>query len=127
MLIWPVKNSTTRRAAFGVGANSGAGISDEAGEGTILEVGPATDVLPRHAGAEVVRVRGAVLPGLVNAHTHLELSAMRGKVSGGRGFVGWVESLIATWLAWFSWEALAVPTSACWSTICTSWLSRSAR
>ena len=66
-----------------------------AGEGTVLDVGPASDILPRHAGAEVVRIRGAVLPGLVNAHTHLELSAMRGKVSGGRGFVGWVESLIA--------------------------------
>lgn len=64
------------------------------GEGTILDVGPASDVLPRHAGAEVVRVRGVVLPGLVNAHTHLELSAMRGKVSGGRGFIGWVDSLI---------------------------------
>ena len=80
---------------FADGAVVVAGRGHEAREGTILDVGPATELLPRHTGADVRRVRGAVLPGLVNAHTHLELSAMRGKVGGGRGFVGWVESLIA--------------------------------
>jgi cytosine/adenosine deaminase-related metal-dependent hydrolase len=36
-----------------------------------------------------------VLPGLVNAHAHLELSGLRGQITGGRGFVDWVERLIA--------------------------------
>lgn len=67
-------------------------VVDEAG--VVLDVGRAAELIPRHAGAHVERVRGVALPGLVNAHTHLELSALRGKVPGGRGFVAWVEGLI---------------------------------
>ena len=63
-------------------------------EGTVLDLGPASDVLPRHAGAPVEIARGVVMPGLVNAHAHVELSALRGKVSGGHGFVPWVERLM---------------------------------
>src|ERR1700733_3335945 len=62
--------------------------------GTFVDVGPAAEVLPRHAGVPIERVRGVVLPGLVNAHTHLELSALQGQVPGGAGFVAWVEHLI---------------------------------
>lgn len=62
--------------------------------GTIADFGPAGEVLARHAGVVPERVRGALLPGLVNAHTHLELSAMRGQVRGGAGFVPWVEQMI---------------------------------
>jgi cytosine/adenosine deaminase-related metal-dependent hydrolase len=62
--------------------------------GEVADVGPAAEVLPRHAGLEVERVRGVVMPGLVNAHTHLELSALRGRAPGGAGFVPWVEHMI---------------------------------
>jgi cytosine/adenosine deaminase-related metal-dependent hydrolase len=60
----------------------------------IVDVGRAVDVIPRHAGAALERVRGALLPGLVNAHTHIELSALRGQVPGGAGFVPWVEHML---------------------------------
>jgi cytosine/adenosine deaminase-related metal-dependent hydrolase len=71
----------------------GAIVVDEGGE--IVEVGAAAAVLPRHSGAPVDRVHGVVFPGLVNAHTHVELSAYRGRVTGGRGFVDWVDRFVA--------------------------------
>jgi cytosine/adenosine deaminase-related metal-dependent hydrolase len=39
--------------------------------------------------------RGVLLPGLVNAHCHLELSHLRGKLDRTRGFANWVEQLVA--------------------------------
>jgi len=78
-----------------------AGLGHHLPEGTIIDSGRASEVLPRHlssamhAGVNVERIRGILLPGLVNAHTHLELSAIGGKVPGGRGFVPWVEGLLA--------------------------------
>jgi len=36
-----------------------------------------------------------VLPGLVNAHTHLELSYLRGRIPAGGSFVDWIRGVIA--------------------------------
>ena len=37
----------------------------------------------------------AILPGLVNAHTHLELSWMRGRINQTNDFAGWIRAVIA--------------------------------
>jgi cytosine/adenosine deaminase-related metal-dependent hydrolase len=37
----------------------------------------------------------ALIPGLVNAHTHLELSYLKDRVPGGAGFVSWIRGIIA--------------------------------
>jgi cytosine/adenosine deaminase-related metal-dependent hydrolase len=86
--------------ADGVVTGDGAAIVDGAvtlGEhGEVLDVGRASDVLSRQSGADVVRLRGVVFPGLVNAHVHVELSVLKGRVPGGRGFVAWVDRFVAT-------------------------------
>jgi len=38
---------------------------------------------------------GVLMPGLVNAHCHLELSHLAGRVPAQDGFVGWVEGIVA--------------------------------
>ncbi|HEV7502089.1 MAG TPA: amidohydrolase family protein, partial [Vicinamibacteria bacterium] len=61
-------------------------------DGTVQWVGPAAQ-----APAGEVRDLGAgvLLPGLVNAHCHLELSHLAGRLGEATGFVDWVERLVA--------------------------------
>jgi cytosine/adenosine deaminase-related metal-dependent hydrolase len=63
-------------------------------DGTIEWLGTAGD--PGAPAGEVVDLgHGVLLPGLVNAHCHLELSHLAGRLDAARGFVGWVEQLVA--------------------------------
>ncbi|MEU6027863.1 amidohydrolase [Streptomyces tauricus] len=49
-------------------------------DGEIVEVGPAEELRTRYAGAETLDATGClVLPGLVNAHTHLAMTLLRGR------------------------------------------------
>jgi cytosine/adenosine deaminase-related metal-dependent hydrolase len=58
----------------------------------------ATGAVLRDAPAPVSRNLGrvAILPGLVNAHTHLELSWLRGRVPPGATFIDWIKTLFLT-------------------------------
>jgi aminodeoxyfutalosine deaminase len=55
---------------------------------------------PGDAGAPEGEVHdlglGVLLPGLVNAHCHLELSHLKGRLDRSGGFAHWVEDLVAT-------------------------------
>jgi cytosine/adenosine deaminase-related metal-dependent hydrolase len=61
---------------------------------TVRAVGPRAELRRRYADAQEERAEGALLPGLVNAHTHLELAALVGAVPGGAGLPAWVGELM---------------------------------
>ena len=64
-------------------------------DGRIEAVGPRSAVRGTADDAPEDAFPGAaLLPGLVNVHTHLEFSALRGTLPEGRGFLPWVLALI---------------------------------
>ncbi len=60
---------------------------------TILEAGPYALLKKGFSGSERDMGDVTLAPGLLNAHTHLEMSHLRGKVVSGLGFTGWIRSL----------------------------------
>ena len=64
--------------------------------GRILAVGPAASLRQAHPGAAVEHLgQSVLLPGLVNAHTHLELSDARPNPPPAGGFAAWLLQIIA--------------------------------
>ena len=59
----------------------------------VRDVGPRPTLEARFGPAE--RIDAVVLPAFVNAHLHLELSHLAGRVPGGRGLVRWIQALVA--------------------------------
>ncbi len=65
-------------------------------DGVIQAVGQASTLIRDHPGERHEDLGSAVLlPGLVNVHTHLELTGLRGRLPLGRPFTRWVTSLLA--------------------------------
>lgn len=71
--------------------NAAVHVSDP---GRISRVEPWMGV-PSHVEADVIDWgRAVVLPGLVNAHCHLELTDLHGRVGAAAGFTGWLAQLV---------------------------------
>lgn len=63
-------------------------------DGAIVDVGTTAEVRAEWSAAEVVDVTGtAVLPGLVNAHTHVPMSLFRG-IADDRDLMDWLQNYI---------------------------------
>ncbi len=65
-------------------------------DGTIRALGPRDDVRAAFPDAPEERAQGVLMPGLVNAHCHLELSALAHAVPGGGGLIPWARRLMKT-------------------------------
>jgi cytosine/adenosine deaminase-related metal-dependent hydrolase len=57
--------------------------------GSIVAVGPRAQIKLEFVSLTEERAQGALLPGLVNSHTHLELSVLAGRLPGGQGLPDW--------------------------------------
>src|SRR5262249_18685557 len=62
---------------------------------TIVEAGNADQILRNHIGEVVDLGEVAVLPGLINAHCHLDYTLMRGAILPARSFSHWVNRINA--------------------------------
>jgi len=62
--------------------------------GKIAGVGKSADIAERFAGAETIHARGmAILPGFVNAHTHVPMTLFRG-IADDRDLMDWLQHFI---------------------------------
>lgn len=60
-------------------------------EGRIADIGPRADVVARHPGADMLDMgESAIMPGLVNGHTHVAMSALRG-FSDDKALMDWLQ------------------------------------
>lgn len=76
---------------------AGANIDDGAvaiDKGKIVAVGTSSEIARRYAAADTIHARGmAVLPGFVNAHTHVPMTLFRG-IADDRDLMDWLQNFI---------------------------------
>ena len=73
----------------------------------IAAVGPAAEVLSGFTGLVCEHGAGAILPGLVNCHVHLEFSALAGRVPPQSRWEDWLEATLAAYGALTAGEIAA--------------------
>jgi len=60
----------------------------------LVDVGKFSDVRKRHSEAEIVDLgEQALLPGLINAHCHLDYTCLRGKIPRQKSFADWIRAI----------------------------------
>ena len=61
----------------------------------IVDVGRFDDVKARNAGNTLDLGEQALLPGLINAHCHLDYTCLRGKIPPQKSFTDWIRAINA--------------------------------
>ena len=61
----------------------------------IVDIGTFDDVKARNAGNTVDLGEQALLPGLINAHCHLDYTCLRGKIAPQKSFTDWIRAINA--------------------------------
>src|SRR5216110_944147 len=64
-------------------------------ENRIADVGKFDEIKTRNAGEVLDLGEQALLPGLINAHCHLDYTCLRGKISPQKSFAGWIRAVNA--------------------------------
>src|SRR4029077_14575646 len=72
--------------------NGAVAVSDD----RITEVGKYPEISARHAAQKAVDLgEQALLPGLINAHCHLDYTCLRGKIPRQKSFTDWIRAINA--------------------------------
>ncbi len=62
----------------------------------IIDIGNFPEIFARHSGQELVDLgEQALLPGLINAHCHLDYTCLRGKIPPQKSFANWIRAINA--------------------------------
>ncbi|MEM1327730.1 MAG: amidohydrolase family protein [Bacteroidota bacterium] len=59
-------------------------------DGTILAIEP----ISQQVSSSILRFKGVLIPGFINAHCHLELSHMKGRIPTGTGLIPFIKNIV---------------------------------